>query len=327
MNPPQMKNLTLLLLLLPFLFSLHLTSVLSWKKDEFRNCNQTPFCKRARSRKPAPSSLIATDVSISDGDLVAKITNRRDDQIKPLILSLSAYQDGILRLKIDEDHSSIPPPPRKRFEVPDVVVPEFTSKKLWLQKLDTKTLDGDSSPSSIVYLNEEYDAVLRHEPFEIYVRDKSSGKRIISLNSHGLFDFEQLKHKKPKSDQEEEKHDHDQYQDDDQDKDQVKEEKDEDEDWAETFRGHTDSRPYGPQSISFDVSFYGADFVYGIPEHATSFALKPTRGPGLEDHSEPYRLFNLDVFEYVHEAPFGLYGSIPFMISHGKSHGTSGFSG
>ena len=32
-------------------------------------------------------------------------------------------------------------------------------------------------------------------------------------------------------------------------------------------------------------------------------------------------------FEYVHEAPFGLYGSIPFMISHGKSHGTSGFSG
>lgn len=319
-----MKNLTLLLLLL---FSLHLTSVLSWKKDEFRNCNQTPFCKRARSRKPAPSSLIATDVSISDGDLVAKITNRRDDQIKPLILSLSAYQDGILRLKIDEDPSSIPPPPKKRFEVPNVVVPEFTSKKLWLQNLDTKTLDGDSSPSSIVYLNEEYDAVLRHEPFEIYVRDKSSGKRVISLNSHGLFDFEQLKHKKPKSDQEEEKHDHDQYQDDDQDQDQVqvKEEKDEDEDWAETFRGHTDSRPYGPQSISFDVSFYGADFVYGIPEHATSFALKPTRGPGLEDHSEPYRLFNLDVFEYVNEAPFGLYGSIPFMISHGKSHGTSGF--
>ena len=29
--------------------------------------------------------------------------------------------------------------------------------------------------------------------------------------------------------------------------------------------------------------------------------------------SEPYRLYNLDVFEYVSESPFGLYGSIPIM--------------
>lgn len=83
-------------------------------------------------------------------------------------------------------------------------------------------------------------------------------------------------------------------------------------------------RPYGSQSISFDVSFYESDFVYGIPERATSFALQPTRGPGIEE-SEPYRLFNLDVFEYLHESPFGLYGSIPFMVSHGKSGRTSGF--
>jgi hypothetical protein len=31
---------------------------------------------------------------------------------------------------------------------------------------------------------------------------------------------------------------------------------------------------------------------------------------------EPYRLYNLDVFEYLHESPFGLYGSIPFMTAH-----------
>lgn len=35
----------------------------------------------------------------------------------------------------------------------------------------------------------------------------------------------------------------------------------------------------------------------------------------LED-TEPYRLYNLDVFEYLHESPFGLYGSIPFMLAH-----------
>lgn len=296
--------------------------VFSWKKDEFRNCDQTPFCKRARSRKPNTCSLTAVDVSLTSGVLTAKLvpkiapgetldqqsseskpnlegSEQQEEQIshpeepaKPLILTLSAYQGGILRLKIDED--PLLDPPKKRFEVPDVVESDFLSKKLWLQTLLEEVLDGDSEPSSIVYLADGYEAVLRHDPFEVFVREKKGGKRLISLNSHGLFDFEQLRKKR------------------------------DGEDWGEHFKGHTDSRPYGPQSISFDVSFHGADFVYGIPEHATSLALKPTKGPGVE-FSEPYRLFNLDVFEYLHESPFGLYGSIPLMISHGNALGTSGF--
>ncbi|PON37661.1 Glycoside hydrolase [Trema orientale] len=289
-----MRNLSLLLLLL--LGCSHLSSVLSWKKDEFRNCNQTPFCKRARNRKPGTCALVAHDVTLLDGELTAKLLPKENyespdqvhdqDQSKPLILSLSVYQDGIVRLKIDEDPKL--DPPKKRFEVPDVILPDFAQKKLWLQKLSKE------DDSSVIYLSDGYEAVLRHEPLEVYVREKGGKRRVISLNSHGLFDFEQLKVKK------------------------------EGEEWEERFRGHTDTRPYGPQSISFDVSFYDADFVYGIPEHASSLALKPTRGPGVEE-SEPYRLFNLDVFEYIHDSPFGLYGSIPFMISHGKSHGTSGF--
>ncbi|KAK7282257.1 hypothetical protein RIF29_10900 [Crotalaria pallida] len=292
-----MKTLRFILLLL---LTCHLsTFVLSWKKDEFRNCNQTPFCKRARSRKPASCTLSASHVTISHGDVIAKLIPKPKPEPEPepntpLILALSVYQNGIVRIKIDEDYSVPSPKNKKRFEVPDVVVSEFSNQKLWLQHLSTETLDGDSSPSSVVYLSDGYEAVLRHDPFEVYVRETGSGDRVVSLNSHGLFDFEQLREKK------------------------------EGEEWEERFHGHTDSRPHGPQSISFDVSFYGADFVYGIPEHATSLALKPTRGPGVEE-SEPYRLFNLDVFEYLHDSPFGIYGSIPFMISHGKSRGSSGF--
>uniref|UniRef100_A0A9I9DT50 Glucosidase II subunit alpha n=2 Tax=Cucumis melo TaxID=3656 RepID=A0A9I9DT50_CUCME len=281
-------------LLLLLLLASHLTFVLPWKKDEFRNCNQTPFCKRARAFKPGSCSLVAHDVSINDGDLTAKLLPRNQDPdhpSKPLLLALSVYQDGIVRLRIDEDPSL--GPPKKRFQLPDVIVDEFLSKKLWLQRISTETIGSDLRPSSIVYLSDDYEAVLRQDPFEVFVREKS-GKRVLSLNSHGLFDFEQLRVKN------------------------------EGEDWEEKFRGHTDTRPYGPQSISFDVSFYDADFVYGIPEHATSLALKPTRGPDVEE-SEPYRLFNLDVFEYLNDSPFGLYGSIPFMISHGKLRGTSGF--
>lgn len=271
----------------------------AWKKDEFRDCNQTPFCKRARSRKTGSCSLIATEVSISEGDLISKLVvksggerNETEEEVKPLVLRLGVYKGGILRVKMDEDQSLNPV--KKRFEVPDVVVGEFDEGKLWLQRVVEEKLDGDSSVSSVVYLNDEYEAVLRHDPFEVYVREKGGKKRVISVNSHGLFDFEQLRVKK------------------------------DGEDWEERFRSHTDSRPFGPQSISFDVSFYDADFVYGIPEHAASLALKPTKGPGVED-SEPYRLFNLDVFEYIHDSPFGIYGSIPFMLSHGKARGSSGF--
>ncbi|XP_027151345.1 probable glucan 1,3-alpha-glucosidase [Coffea eugenioides] len=289
-----------------FLLLLISPSVFSWKKDEFRNCNQTPFCKRARSRKPGACNLIATEVSISDdGDLIAKLIPKTQENnesqdapvevdSKPLLLTVSVYQDGILRLKIDEEQSLNPP--KKRFEVPDVILDEFLSKKLYLQWLSEEKIDNDLGFSSVVYLDGDYEGVLRHDPFEVFVRERGNGKRVLSINSNGLFDFEQLREKK------------------------------EGDDWEERFRSHTDTRPYGPQSISFDVSFFGADIVSGIPEHATSLALKPTSGPGVEDgFSEPYRLFNLDVFEYIDESPFGLYGSIPFMISHGKARGSSGF--
>lgn len=48
--------------------------------------------------------------------------------------------------------------------------------------------------------------------------------------------------------------------------------------WQESFKSHTDSKPHGPKAISFDLSFPQVQHVYGLPEHATSFALKPTVG-------------------------------------------------
>jgi alpha 1,3-glucosidase len=63
-------------------------------------------------------------------------------------------------------------------------------------------------------------------------------------------------------------------------------------------------------------------YVYGIPEHASSFALKNTRGKSNNGYNEPYRLYNLDVFEYELDSPMALYGSIPMMIGHGPE-GTS----
>ena len=63
--------------------------------------------------------------------------------------------------------------------------------------------------------------------------------------------------------------------------------------WGESFKTHHDSKPRGPEGISFDIAFPGVNHVFGLPQHATDLALRPTRnvsGPV----SEPYRLYNLD---------------------------------
>lgn len=66
------------------------------------------------------------------------------------------------------------------------------------------------------------------------------------------------------------------------------------------------------------MTFVNYEHVYGIPEHASSFALKSTTG-GQGEYSEPYRLYNLDVFEYALDSPSALYGAIPFMYAHRKT--------
>lgn len=79
----------------------------------------------------------------------------------------------------------------------------------------------------------------------------------------------------------------------------------------------------GPESLSLDVIFPRHDHVYGIPQHATRLALPTTTGP--DSHfTEPYRLYNLDVFEYLADSPMALYGAIPLLHAHSTSS-TVGF--
>lgn len=89
--------------------------------------------------------------------------------------------------------------------------------------------------------------------------------------------------------------------------------------WEENFKGHHDSKPFGPSAVALDFTFHQANILFGIPEHADSFALKTTTG------GEPYRLYNLDVFEYELESTMALYGSVPVIYGHGAASTTGVF--
>lgn len=52
--------------------------------------------------------------------------------------------------------------------------------------------------------------------------------------------------------------------------------------------------------------------MYGLPEHGDKLALRSTGSGGLD----PYRLYNLDVFEYELNTGMAIYGSIPVLYSH-----------
>lgn len=68
-----------------------------------------------------------------------------------------------------------------------------------------------------------------------------------------------------------------------------------------------------------DFSFPGSEHSYGIPEHADSLALQSSKS------TEPYTLYNLDVFEYETNECMALYGAIPVLYAHGKERSSAVF--
>ncbi len=171
--------------------------------------------------------------------------------------------------------------------------------------------DAEKGSTRVMYgPGSKFEAVIKHAPFG--VQFKRDGETQVKLNDRGLMNVE---HWRPKVDKPEK---------------EVKEgeeavvaesDKDAGEDestwWDESFGGNTDSKPKGPEAVAMDVQFPGYQHVYGVASHAGPLALKETRG-GDGKYSDPYRLYNTDVFEYEMDSPMTLYGAIPFMQAQKK---------
>lgn len=82
--------------------------------------------------------------------------------------------------------------------------------------------------------------------------------------------------------------------------------------WDESFKTHKDNKPRGPESVGLDLNFKNYEFLYGLPEHADTFKLRATKANNLQ----PYRLYNLDVFEYELDETMALYGAVPWILAH-----------
>lgn len=137
----------------------------AFKEAEFRKCHQSKFCKDVRERAAAWArgeggrEIEVREVKVSgEGRLTARLIPAGVEE-EALALELSAYRDGIVRIRVLEEKAT-----RKRFEVPDVVVAEFEQKRLKLSRVVEK--EG----ASVVQLS-GHEVTIQHKPFQVSDRD------------------------------------------------------------------------------------------------------------------------------------------------------------
>jgi len=71
--------------------------------------------------------------------------------------------------------------------------------------------------------------------------------------------------------------------------------------------------PKGPQSVAIDCTFHEFEDCYGLPERYRKFKLNDTKAKST--NPEPYRLYNLDLFEDKYKNQ-NLYGNIALVIAN-----------
>uniref|UniRef100_A0A4W4HH38 Neutral alpha-glucosidase AB n=1 Tax=Electrophorus electricus TaxID=8005 RepID=A0A4W4HH38_ELEEL len=286
-------------LLLGLCFSLLLGSTSAVDRGNFKTCAQSSFCKRQRALKPgqSPYRALLDTLELSDSRLTLQLIN--DNNKVHLLLELYRLQGNITRVKINELK-----PLKPRFEVPDVLVGEPPTEPLSVLSKDDNGVVLSLGPES-------QRLIVSARPFRLDIME--GPQVLLSLNSRGLLAFEHLQLRKntqvdPEGAEVKENVD-------------GAEQQGEEEKVGVRVHGWRIYFKYclkkpnlflflGPTSVSLDFSLPGVEHVYGIPEHADNLKLKTTEG------GDPYRLYNLDVFQYELYNPMALYGAVPVMLAH-----------
>eukprot|EP01137_Pigoraptor_chileana_P034251 Opistho-2@26520 len=253
-------------------------------RSNFKTCDQSGFCKRNRNMATDQSLFKVLPESIKAHQTSMSMDLVNTQTSVLFTLDILLLDQSMVRFKVAEKT-----PLKPRYEVKDVVVGDAPGAPLD----SVEENDGDFAVRS-----KDITVFVTHSPFRIDILHKEA--LVLRLNARGLMNFE---HTRARDDGHDTAADGEGA-------------------WDESFKTHRDSKPNGPQSVAMDVTFTNFEHVYGIPEHASRLSLPSTKGPGIT--SDPYRLYNLDVFEYELDNPMALYGSIPFMVAHSETR-TAGF--
>ncbi|KAL3275815.1 hypothetical protein HHI36_020559 [Cryptolaemus montrouzieri] len=271
-----------------FSFFLFCHICLAVVKDNFKECEQSSFCRRLRNLKPGDSKYVLNlnNLHVSENSVETELWNSEENVKFKLVLT--ALAGDMFRVYADEVSPIYP-----RYRVQGVLNGEPQ-----VERLDVLKRDKDE----VIVQSGDNKAVLKSEPFKIEFYKASN--LVAVVNGRGLFDIEHLRTKKSETEGEENSL-----------------QKEDAGAWEENFKSHHDSKPRGPEGVSLDIHFPGALRIYGLPEHADKLALRTTGLGGVE----PYRLYNLDVFEYIVDSTMALYGAVPVVFAHSTTNTVGAF--
>ncbi|KAK9871595.1 hypothetical protein WA026_012975 [Henosepilachna vigintioctopunctata] len=257
-------------------------------RENFKECEQSSFCRRLRNLKPDQSRYILdlNNLQVSDNFLEAELLNKDENITFKFVLT--ALAGNIFRIYADEIS-----PIHGRYRVQGVLDGEPQVERIKILKQDK---------NEVIVQSGDNKAILKSEHFQIEFY--KSENLVAVVNSRGLFHIEHLRMKNTL---------------------EIKEGEDQKEEdsgaWEENFKSFHDSKPRGPEGVGMDITFPGAMRVYGLPQHADRLALRST-GPG---GIGPYRFYNSDVFEYILDSTMALYGAVPVVYAHSTSNTVGAF--
>lgn len=312
----------------------------AFKAHDFKTCSQSGFCRRGRALSArakeskswkSPYSLDASSINVSSDKAVfsASVKSSLYPEIN-FALEVRVQDDGVARVRMDEVGGL-----RKHY---DEAASWALIKEPVLSK-DVKWTTSKKDVRAVYGAKKDIEVVITYEPLRISLL--RNGKEQIVLNGQGLLHMEHFRNKveAPTSTEEPEPEGVEPPEGEEQavikstNPNAWFEGDEEDSLWEESFGQWTDSKPkgnsyisfaqeivlmsffIGPESLSVDINFPNHGTVYGIPQHATRVALPTTTGED-STFTDPYRLYNSDVFEYLASSPVSLYGSIPLMHAH-----------
>ncbi|XP_043930005.1 neutral alpha-glucosidase C [Protopterus annectens] len=255
---------------------------------QYKTCNDIAFYRRQKLLKSGNCLFHARLDTLSLSGNEAKFQIFNADTKVFLLVEVYSIVGNVVRIKINELA-----PLKPRYEVPDVLVKEPLTQRLIVLEKDENSITlspGENGPQILITA----------KPFQLDISLQQ--ELVLSVNSLGLLYFEHLQ---PKPEQKTSAETNESS--------AAKSEKEADNDlglWEEKFNAFCDTKLSGPTSVGLDFSLHGYEHVYGIPQHAETFQLKPT------EDEEPYRLFNLDVFGHKLHSPLGIYGSVPLILAH-----------
>lgn len=268
------------------------------KHELFKDCKQSGFCARNRfyakqisaAKAKSPYFIDPGSVTESSKAIEAKIKKRLPNGAEVSFeLQLLILQGENIRFKVNEERNftSLGPLNGKRFD--------GTAAAAFDQDPDEKTLQFTSKVTkSTQKLSFEYGSNLRLEltysPVKLTIYKNE--EPIIVLNDRQFLNIEHLRTQNENALNiiPELESDFDMFKD----------------SWSDSSG---DTLPLGPEAVAVDVTLVNFKHAYGIPGHADSMSLKSTT-----DNSSPYRLYNVDIFEYETDSRMPMYGSIPFLV-------------